>query len=344
MSQTSYVPLAPAPQRQPPASYTPGVGAAASAAQDAIEVRFDDIRYIAQKDGFFNVEYALKLPSWAAACTVRLALANESFCRDPDRDSDHIVHRMPSLVIPPNPARQGRKGKTGVNLTEYQAKLLLWFMSCFGMWGRSITAYLVIYVARIDGRPTAVKVSNPVILDCPLEPAYFGGFSAGDVERTRPLGQALNGRNIPYETNGCLLLNLDVFGVSMWFFHSNKKLITATHPTLRRGVNCITFADAAVGTELDNVMGLTGKGIADAAGATMVLDGVLGDEMRAYFNDTDQATWGAQSFVFWWDAHVVIIYRGLVCEYAHSAGTYRETPVQDYLKPFHNSLLYLARL
>jgi hypothetical protein len=344
MSSGSYVPTAPTPARPNPAVYGPGANPAATAPQEKIEVRFDDIRSIAQKDGFFNVEYALNLPSWAFACTVRLALANESFCRDPSRDGGYIINKMPSVVIPPRPAHQGRKGKTGVNLTEYQAKQLLWFMSSFGMWGRTVTAYLIVYAVSANGLTFAIQVSNPVTLDCPLEPAYFGGFSAGKVAWTRPLGQALNARSIPYESSACLLLNVDLFGVSVWFFHCNHKLITATDPHLVRGVNCITFADAAVGTNLDNVMGLTGSGIASAAGATTVLDGVPGAEMRAYFSDADRASWAAQSFVFWWDAHVVIIREGLVCEYAHSAGMYRETAVQEYMKQFKNSLLYLARL
>lgn len=76
----------------------------------------------------------------------------------------------------------------------------------------------------------------------------------------------------------------------------------------------------------------------------MVLDGVPGKQMRDYFNDGDRATWERENYIFWWSEHTVVIHQGLVCEYSNSAGTYRETPVQDYLRPFKTSLLYLARL
>jgi hypothetical protein len=189
-----------------------------------------------------------------------------------------------------------------------------------------------------------VTVSNPVVFDCPLEPVSGVGFPVGEVATAPQLGQLLNTRRIPYETNGCLLLSLNLFGINLLFFHANKKLITASHRTLRRGVNCITYVDAAIGTDFDNVMDCTGRQVANAAGAIMVLDGVLGDEMRAYFSDADRATWETLSFIFWWDAHVVVIHRGVVCEYARSAGRYQETPVQEYLRPFQRSVLYLARL
>jgi hypothetical protein len=299
-------------------------------------VKFDSIRYVQQKDGFFNIRYSVTLPPGVYQAGVRLAIAKEDFCRDPSRDSDYIIHKLPSLSIPQRP------GKYGVNLTEDQAKLLLWLMMNFGMWGRPVTAYLVVWTCTTSG--PATTISDPVILDCPLEPIFGVGFNVGDVNTTRQLGALMTARQIPYEINACLLLNLNLFGINVLFFHSNKKLITATHPSLRRGLNCITFADAAVGTKLDNVMNLDGRGIATAAGATMVLNGVLGNAMRDYFSDANRPTWERESYVFWWEVHVVVIYRGTVCEYAHSAGSYRETPVQQFMRPFKTSTLYLARL
>ena len=336
-----------------PGSYGPcaAVRATANAAPQEIDVRFDGIDYVNQKHGFFNLDYTLKLPSWAVGYTVKLALDqyNVDYKNNETRLKISAQWGMPWILIQPRPAPRGSQAMTGGNLTEFQAKELLWLMAVGGMWGKRVTAYIVVYAVSAGG--FVVKVSNPVTLDCPFEPAYFGGFPGGKVAWARPLGQALLERKIPYEIDGCLLLNVDVKGVSVWFFHCSKKLVAPDNPNaLQRGVNCITYLDAAVGTNLDDVMKLGGGDIAAAAGATIVKQGVLGPEMLAYFNDADRPAWQAQSFILWFDGppdgHCVLIHQGRVCEYSRNAGEYRETPVQEWLKPYKTPryLLSLARL
>lgn len=269
MSKQSYIPAFQVPAGAAPSGSLPAGNPAPGAAEDPIEVTFDGVRAIYQHDGFFNVEYKLKLPAGTPACSVRLAVSGSSTppIANPEMEyvgRHYVVNRLPSLVIPPRPERQGRRGRTGVNLTEYQAKHLLWILMNLRAWGRPVAAYLVVTAMRQDGTSTT-KISNPATIDAPLEPIFGVGFRPGTVETTRQLGALLAARNIPYDWSGCLLLNLDLLGINLLFFQcglDGKKLVDATRTNLRRGVNCITFADAALGTGFDHVSGYTGREVA----------------------------------------------------------------------------------
>lgn len=159
MSQGSYLSASGAPARSVPTARVPAVQTAANAAPQEVDIRFDGIDYIKQKDGFFKLTYALNLPRWALASTVKLALdpSNLDYNDNQTRLKISMQYRIPSILIQPRLGPRGSQCMTGGNLMEFEAKELLWLMSIGGMWAKRVTAYIVVYAVSAGG--LIVKVS-----------------------------------------------------------------------------------------------------------------------------------------------------------------------------------------
>lgn len=288
----------------------------------------NSIKPVCISDGGWKIDFQYKRSVDVKKSIIKLALSSTS---SPLKNvtSDYLG-RLPSLEV-------------GKDLNSYQSSLLLWNIWNLGLWGKTATAYLIAQTWSQNGS-YSLEFSNPVPIHCPVEPVRSDGIDVGDVASIRRLGSALKSAGVPYEVNASLACAQNIFKSEAIFFHVNDKYITNQNKKIVRGLNCITFLDLALGIKSSNVADCDGLYIAEQCGADIILEGVKGPKMREYFSKEKHSHWKDKSFVFWWASHCAVIHKGIVCEYAKSKKGYNESSVENYLKPFNSSDLFLAEI
>jgi hypothetical protein len=228
-------------------------------------------------------------------------------------------------------------------ITGSGLSLLVKEIANLNLWGKTATAHILLRTWSSGGAASAV-LSNPCAINCPVLPVLGADFQLGSAKSARHLGKILTKEKVDYDlSKGSLLRPFKVSGRTMLFFHGNK-LVTSASTGLSRSMNCITFADTALGLFSKNVASKTGADIAKSAGAKPILEEASGNRLRNFFDQKHISEWGKKGYVFWWDGHVTIIDCGLVCEYSESHKGYNETHIHEYEKRFHNKKIYLSEL
>jgi hypothetical protein len=209
-----------------------------------------------------------------------------------------------------------------------------------GLWGQEAAAFLIGVTKDATGH-LATMVSPPQSFFCPYAPVTNVTFDVGKSSTVRKLGALLAEQKIPYEIDACLARSYDLLGEQVLVFHGSNFFKPDGKVKLERGLNCITFLDLALGTNLSNVSGKTGADIVSALSGTVLVNTNV-SKIRSHFTGAKDTR--SDCYVLWWDAHCTIVVDNIVCEYSRSQGGYRETPIMTYLKNFNTIQPSLAQI
>lgn len=208
------------------------------------------------------------------------------------------------------------------------------------MWSETVNCHLVARISKASGAQETIA-SKPIELTCPFRPVKIDNH-IGQIGYTARLGAALK-RDIRYRPNKAevskaakakkdnLQVRIDLekmkcaallkpfqMGKQAWnFMHISHRFITRVNRKLTRGLDYITFADAALQIGFPNVSGLRGDAIADAVLAERVLENVGKAEVAKFFDSQNRSKWISDRFVLWNMEHIMLIERGIVHEYSY---------------------------
>jgi hypothetical protein len=282
-------------------------------------ITFEGVEKTSYKKGGWKIHYDVTTAPDVAQSEVRLLIYKKSAGRNAPEE---YIRRLPSVPI------------SGM-MPQSSFQYILWYINCLDIWDQVAEACLVRRLWTRSGR-YSVLYSAPVDFDCPVRPVMGCNFAVGSVDTVKQLGELCKNDRVPWKENASMLAPIDVFGRKLLMFHAGRKLLTSDDDrNLDRALNCITFADAALGLDSDNVADENGEDIADYVGKDNALTGAATPQLLEFFSDKNENEWSNSSYVFWWDTtsegHVVIISNGSVYEYSKSEGGFKFwEDVDDY--------------
>lgn len=287
---------------------------------DATSVKINSINRTGVKQGGYFIDYEIKTSPLVKKTDTRLIITSEKMSGGQlQKLSAQEAESMPKVL----PSRVSSEAFFACMLQEIGRQKL---------WDKKAIAYILLRTWDVNQKHQPY-VSDPYSFGCPVQPVMNVDFPVGVASSARKLGQLLQREKIPYSKDASLLRPVNVGGASMLIFHANKIFIHGSQG-LERAINCITYADTALGVFSNDLSDKKGDTIVKASGAKTVLEGVLRGELHKYFSEKTKPTWSKQTYVLWWDEHITIVQDGLVCEYSNSAKSYQESDVTEYIKKF----------
>lgn len=302
---------------------------AVSPAPTTASIKLQSIKRIRIDQGGWQFNYKITGPT-AARQEVRLVLVRGDTSVDPQSLSDDLIKRLPSVPL-------------GVGLEDLQLQWLLWHIHTLDLWGKAASARLILTQWAANGGFKRT-VSNALAFACPVKPILGATFEYGKIATAELLGRTAKAQGVGYSLEkGALLMPYTIGKTPVLLFHGNKKPVVHGG-SLDRALNCITYADAALGVRADNVAGKDGKDIALAAGSRTIYENSPPAKLKTFFGKDKASDWAGRNYVLWMASHVVVVKDGVVLEYAHSKNGYAETHIGDYLKPFTTMQLSLVEI